>query len=53
VALDHGFQTALYVLTGLLVAGALIALTLVKPAPRPSEETALGDADAVALDEAA
>ena len=33
VALDHGFQTGLYVLTGLLVAGALIAFTLVKPAP--------------------
>jgi EmrB/QacA subfamily drug resistance transporter len=51
VALDHGFQTALYVLTGLLVAGALIALTLVKPAPRPNAEAAPVDADAVALDE--
>ena len=33
VALDHGFQTALYVLTGLLLVGAVIAVTLVKPAP--------------------
>ena len=48
-ALDHGFQTALYVLTGLLVLGALIALTLVTPAPRPSEETPPMDADAVAV----
>src|SRR5919198_4002841 len=30
-ALDHGFQTALYALGGLLVAGAVIALALVKP----------------------
>jgi EmrB/QacA subfamily drug resistance transporter len=42
VALDHGFQTALYVLTGLLVAGALIAVTLLRPAPR---------ADAAPVDE--
>jgi sugar phosphate permease len=34
-ALDHGFQTALYVLTGLLLLGAVIAVTLVKPAPAP------------------
>jgi EmrB/QacA subfamily drug resistance transporter len=53
VALDHGFQTALYILTGLLLAGALIALTLVKPAPRPSAEVAHVDREAVALDEAA
>jgi hypothetical protein len=33
VALDHGFQTALYVLVGLLVAGAAIAGTLVRSAP--------------------
>jgi sugar phosphate permease len=33
LALDHGFQTALYVLTGLLLIGAAIAVTLVKPAP--------------------
>jgi EmrB/QacA subfamily drug resistance transporter len=33
VALDHGFQTGLYVLTGLLLLGALIAATLLKPRP--------------------
>src|SRR3954470_3628197 len=32
-ALDHGFQTGLYVLTGMLVAGALIAATLIKSTP--------------------
>jgi hypothetical protein len=37
VALDHGFQTALYVLTGILVLGALIAGGLVRPRPRPVE----------------
>jgi EmrB/QacA subfamily drug resistance transporter len=36
VALDHGFQTALYVLTGLLVAGAVIAGGLVRSAPAPA-----------------
>ena len=50
-ALDHGFQTALYVLTGLLVAGAAIVLTLMKPAPQPAEVTA-PEAEVV-LDEAA
>jgi EmrB/QacA subfamily drug resistance transporter len=37
VALDHGFQTALYVLTGVLVVGVLIAGGLVRPRPRPAE----------------
>jgi hypothetical protein len=50
-ALDHGFQTALYVLTGLLLAGAAIVLTLMRPAQQPSAVTA--DAEAVVLDEAA
>ena len=35
-ALDHGFQTGLYALTGLLVIGVLIAVALVKPTPAPS-----------------
>jgi MFS family permease len=35
-ALDHGFQTALYTLVGLLVVGALVAITLVRPKPAPS-----------------
>jgi EmrB/QacA subfamily drug resistance transporter len=53
-ALDHGFQTGLYVLTGLLVAGALIAATLVRPAPAPvsSATTAPAD-DKLALERAA
>jgi EmrB/QacA subfamily drug resistance transporter len=37
VALDQGFQTALYVLTGLLVVGALIAAGFIRPRPRPVE----------------
>jgi EmrB/QacA subfamily drug resistance transporter len=36
-ALDHGFQTALYVLTGLLVLGALIAGGMIRSRPRPVE----------------
>jgi MFS family permease len=32
-ALDHGFRVAMYVLTGMLLIGAAIAVTLVKPAP--------------------
>ena len=42
-ALDHGFQTALYVLTGLLVLGVLIAAGLVRPRPRPAEAEVRGD----------
>src|SRR3954470_5597921 len=38
-ALDHGFQTALYTLLGLLVLGAVVALTLVRPkAPAPAAQ---------------
>jgi EmrB/QacA subfamily drug resistance transporter len=51
-ALDHGFQTGLYVLTGLLVAGALIAVALIKSAP-PAAETAIRADEALALEEAA
>jgi hypothetical protein len=32
-ALDHGFRTGLYVLVGLLVVGAAIAGSLVRPQP--------------------
>jgi EmrB/QacA subfamily drug resistance transporter len=53
VALDHGFQTGLYVLAGLLVLGALTAATLVKPARAPGAGTENLEADGVALDEAA
>ena len=54
VALDHGFQTGLYVLTGLLLAGALIAGAFVRSAPRaPSADARRVDGEAVALEEAA
>ncbi|HYZ77521.1 MAG TPA: MFS transporter [Gaiellaceae bacterium] len=53
VALDHGFQTALYVLTGLLVVGALIASALVRSAPAPRARVERVDGEAVALEEAA
>ncbi len=53
VALDHGFQTALYALTGLLLLGALIAITLVKSVPAQTAFAAPVDGEAVALEEAA
>jgi EmrB/QacA subfamily drug resistance transporter len=53
VALDHGFQTALYALTGLLLLGALIALTLVRSAPGLSAHVRPVDGEALALEEAA
>jgi EmrB/QacA subfamily drug resistance transporter len=52
-ALDHGFQTALYALTGLLVFGALIAVTLIRRAPTPQREARPVEPEAVALEEAA
>jgi EmrB/QacA subfamily drug resistance transporter len=53
VALDHGFQTALYALTGLLLVGALIAVTFVRSAAGPSTQAVPVDGELVALDEAA
>src|SRR5438034_2022193 len=53
VALDHGFQTGLYALTGLLLLGALIAFTLVRPAPAVGKEAERVDGEAVPLEEAA
>jgi EmrB/QacA subfamily drug resistance transporter len=49
-ALDHGFQTGLTVLVGLLLAGALIVVVLVRPSPsvRPEQVD-----DQLALEEAA
>jgi EmrB/QacA subfamily drug resistance transporter len=44
VAIDHGLQTAMYVLTGLLLAGALIVVTSVRPARARSTEAAEGEA---------
>jgi EmrB/QacA subfamily drug resistance transporter len=49
-ALDHGFQTALYVLLGLLVVGVGIAATAVRPARAPRVAEGI---DAVVLREAA
>jgi EmrB/QacA subfamily drug resistance transporter len=51
-ALDHGFQTGLYVLTGLLLIGAVIAMALIKPS-QPSREDAVPVDGEVALEEAA
>jgi EmrB/QacA subfamily drug resistance transporter len=54
-ALDHGFQTALYVLTGLAVVGAIITIAWIRPQPasaRAVRPDAGGDLD-VLLDEAA
>jgi EmrB/QacA subfamily drug resistance transporter len=50
VALDHGFQTGLYALTGLLLLGAAIAVTLVRSAPSPARART---EEPVALDQAA
>jgi MFS family permease len=52
-ALDHGFQTALYVLTGLLVLGAVIAGGFVRPRPRPVEVGASVENDLEPVREAA
>ena len=49
-ALSHGFQTGLYVLTGLLVAGAVVAFSLIRPAAaRPAPAPAVSPADDLAL----
>jgi MFS family permease len=53
IALDHGFQTALYVLAGMLVLGALIAVALLKPAPASNERAAPVDEETPTLQEAA
>jgi hypothetical protein len=46
LALNHGFQIALYVLTGLLLIGAAVAVTLVKSAPAVAPAAAPAPADA-------
>jgi EmrB/QacA subfamily drug resistance transporter len=53
VALDHGFQTGLYVLTGMLLLGALIAVTLVRAGPAPTGQAAPVDDAEIAFEEAA
>jgi EmrB/QacA subfamily drug resistance transporter len=50
-ALDHGFRTGLYTMTGLLLFGALVAATFVRPARRETSEPV--DDAALVLDEAA
>jgi len=52
-ALDHGFQTGLYVLIGLLVAGALIVAALIRPTRARTAEAPVGVDQGVALEEAA
>ena len=53
-ALDHGFQTAFYVLSGLLILGAVIAATLVRSTPAPEARAAERvDDEALALEHAA
>jgi EmrB/QacA subfamily drug resistance transporter len=49
-ALSHGFQTGLYVLTGLLVTGAVVAFSLLRPAAaRPAPAPAVSPADDLVL----
>ena len=52
-ALDHGLQTGLYALVGLLILGALIAVTLVKSAPAASARGERVDREPAELEEAA
>ena len=52
-ALDHGFQTALYTMGGLLLFGALLVAALVRPARAPAAELQQLDGEAVVLEEAA
>jgi EmrB/QacA subfamily drug resistance transporter len=52
-ALDHGFQTALYTMTGLLLFGALLVAALVRPARVSAPAVQQVDGDAVVLEEAA
>jgi MFS family permease len=52
LALDHGFQTGLYALTGLLLLGALIAVTLLRPPATPRAASEAVDAEAALRDAA-
>ena len=51
MSLDHGFQTALYVLAGLLVGGALVSGVLLRPAA--SERVPEGGYQSELIEEAA
>jgi EmrB/QacA subfamily drug resistance transporter len=52
-ALDHGLRTGLYVLTGLLLLGALIAATLLGSRSAPEVQGTRVDGDVVPLEDAA
>jgi EmrB/QacA subfamily drug resistance transporter len=52
VALDHGFQTALYGLTGLIVLGAVLVATLIESPPTSASRGRTAD-ERVVLEEAA
>jgi hypothetical protein len=51
-ALDHGYQTALYGLTGALIVGALLVVALVRP-PKPARAEHVALEDVAALEDAA
>jgi EmrB/QacA subfamily drug resistance transporter len=53
LAIDHGLRSGLYVLTALLIVGALISVALVRPAPAPEARAERVDTDVVVLEEAA
>jgi EmrB/QacA subfamily drug resistance transporter len=53
VALDHGLRAGLEVITGLLVIGALITLTLIRPPAVQAAEPELMAPEPIPLDEAA
>ena len=52
-ALDHGLQTALYTLTGLLLFGALVVVALIRPTDGPSARAERAEGETLALEEAA
>ena len=52
-AVDHGLQTALYALIGMLLFGALVVATLVRPVREPGVIRGQAGGEAVALDKAA
>jgi EmrB/QacA subfamily drug resistance transporter len=53
LALQHGFQSALYALAGLLFAGVVIAVTVLRPASEGDVPKTAPEAEATALEEAA
>lgn len=53
VALDHGYRTAFYALTGLLVLGAVLAAALIGSTPAPAERTERVEDEELVLERAA